>query len=135
MAYLTETVRVPAQIAVKAVKSTCCKKRQVPVCGHVPAAEKSDGGKKSSCNRRTMGKNAGEKNEPCSNQDCNNTAGCINCPMCYIATAPAAYHTGILYPSLVADYATMSAGRPTDYACLSWKPPDAGSFTYGPFII
>lgn len=129
LAYWTETVRVPMTMTAKSEKPMCCK-----MSGHDACKAAASGGPVKSIKAGLPARgNGAAKGSPC--QDCNNTANCLNCPLCYMATPPVSYHAGILYPAFTSDYAAMLAGTPTDYSFPSWKPPDAGSFTYGPFII
>ena len=133
LAYWTETVRVPLTMTAKTEKPMCCKMSGHAKCGAAASAESGKSIKSGFPAGGNAGRNGAAKGTAC--PDCNNTANCLNCPLCYMATPPVSYHAGILYSAITSDYAAMPAGTPTDYCSPSWKPPDAGSFAYGPFII
>jgi hypothetical protein len=75
---------------------------------------------------------AGKPGEPCGKnnpRDCNNSANCINCPLCFSATMAAPYHAGTPPRLCKRAYPVLPATPVTDYYSRCWKPPDAGQFS------
>jgi hypothetical protein len=110
LSYWAETLWLPSKIGgiqgtCKATGDRCCRKIQATACGG------------------SQEKSSPSKNAPC--KDCGNTASCINCPLCYMATAVDGYLSGILFVPHHSTYPSMADRRLSDYYGRSWKPPNS----------
>jgi hypothetical protein len=116
-----------------------------PVCGKMATGKSGSPTDKSGFPLGKSGSTAGKSSEPCGRwepcgrsgepcgknnpRDCNNSANCINCPLCFSATMAVPYHAGALPLLCKRAYPTLPATPVTDYYGRCWKPPDAGQFS------
>jgi hypothetical protein len=135
LAYMTETVLLPSMMAVEPQGQSCqaAGMKKTPGCCHrsKEAAGKCDPAAMTDVTKccKTVAGNAkkeGDHNRKCDPRDCNNTANCINCPLCFSATLTPSLETGI--PSILCkpNYPALPAAPISGYYSKCWKPPNPG---------
>lgn len=101
--YAAEFIALPASIGAVPAKNMCCGNKTI----------------------KTAHRSCAKQQQPCDKQqkDCN-TAGCLNCPLCYVVTMPAAVLPEKPCGTIKTEYSLFRSHYLFIYYSTAWKPPN-----------
>ncbi|MBN9384010.1 MAG: hypothetical protein J0H74_24875 [Chitinophagaceae bacterium] len=104
--YVGETIRMPFQLAEQQKIAMRCHQ-----------------GKEQECPYRHQ--NGSSKGNDGKNGNCNPTANCSNCPLCYTAELSTTYTSAGISTTITKHYPEIPDQQLPDYTASAWKPPNA----------